>query len=383
MKVVYKGPLSPFTGYGNDGIGLVKAMLRANIDVRIKPTSINVPLPPEIAYTLTLGLEAPFDLVINHVDPYQLEASPGEAYASDFVLGWSMWERTELYPTDPYIKEEPPWRQRLDRFDAILCYDDVSHEAISKVTGDVPTLVLQGGADFELWTKSKVRDWYGPMRFIMVGQLHERKCPFLSVFAFHELRLEGYLENACLTLKTTTAGLHPLMENAYPGLKIIHEHMSQEDLRDKIYHQAHVLLAPSKGEGKNMPALEFMATGGTVIATNWGGHTQWMRNDIAYPLNYELAPESAVHPNAMEARPSKEHLKVLMLHAYNNRDQARQRGELASKIIPQTKSWDRVLEDMFLRLEHLSKGRRLREKYLEACASPNKLFDQLKEQQST
>lgn len=56
-----------------------------------------------------------------------------------------------------------------------------------------------------------------------------------------------------------------------------------------LYHQAHVLLFPTMGEGFGLPPREFAASGGLVLATDWGGTRdkllQW-----GLPLPCETGP---------------------------------------------------------------------------------------------
>ena len=76
MRILCKLPLNPFSGYGTDGIGIVRALLGAGCDVYLDPTFVSPPLPPDVAELLTKRLEAPFDLLIHHVDPAQMGLSP-------------------------------------------------------------------------------------------------------------------------------------------------------------------------------------------------------------------------------------------------------------------------------------------------------------------
>jgi glycosyltransferase involved in cell wall biosynthesis len=182
----------------------------------------------------------------------------------------------------------------------------------------------------------------------MVGQLHDRKNPFAAIEAFGYLK-DNYLkdfEGAELHLKTNTPGLHPLMEQRYPKLRI-HYASWPEDIVKKFYHAQHVLLAPSKGEGKNLPALEFQTTGGAVIATNFGGHTEWISKDYAYPVGYELKAFDKKYPKSLSARINVAELQDTMMHVYQNRDEVRQKAELASEIIPKMCNWDSVMQKFF------------------------------------
>jgi glycosyltransferase involved in cell wall biosynthesis len=212
------------------------------------------------------------------------------------------------------------------------------------------------------------RDWFEEnFYFCMLGVLSSRKDPFVAIEAFTQAKHENpeFDKHARLSLKTNTPGLHSSMEDVYPGLRIYYDNWPYETMK-KFYASQHVLLAPSRGEGKNMPALEFMSTGGTVIATNWAGHTQWLDSSYAYPLNYELKPVDSKHPKTLNARADVQHLKELMLHTFENRAEARMKGELASRVIPKMCSWDTVVENLLRKLQYaVPNGNRLWEAAME------------------
>jgi glycosyltransferase involved in cell wall biosynthesis len=158
-----------------------------------------------------------------------------------------------------------------------------------------------------------------------------------------------------VTHNTNVPGLHRAMEQWVPKLRI-HYSVWPDDVLREFYGAQHVLLAPSRGEGKNMPALEFLSTGGTVIATAWGGHQQWLSPAIGYPLDYVLRSVSPQTPNCQNARADKDHLKALMLHVYRERGEAARKGELAAQLIPQMCSWPAVLVRLFDKLAECQPG---------------------------
>jgi glycosyltransferase involved in cell wall biosynthesis len=350
LKVLVKIPLSTYSGYGNDGIGITRALVNMGADVYLDPTVVQAPIPEDVAQLLTKGLEAPFDLILSHVDPLTLEATPEMKRSAEMTVGWTMWEFSNLRN----MKGRSTLRKRLKGFDAVVGYDAVSSAGLKEYYSG-PVLTVQGGFEPDNWPAVE-RDWNEKnFYFCMVGMLHERKDPFVAIQAFSELKNEykEEFEPARLSLKTATPGLHSKMEEVYPGLRIFYGLWSTETLR-KFYAAQHVLLAPSRGEGKNMPALEFMSTGGTVIATNWGGHTQWLSPDYAYPLDYELVSLGGKFPDTYNARASVEHLKELMLQTFRNRSEAQAKGEIAQSVIPAMASWDSVVERLFLKLRDVS-----------------------------
>lgn len=359
MKVLLSVPLSKFSGYGNDGIGLARAFVRWGADVYLQPSVVQAPLPEDVALLLTKPLEAPFDLYIDHHDPAALHSTPEQKAASSVSVAWTMWE----YSNFGNLPGRTKLRKRLKYFDALVGYDDVSSDCLREYAHKHQSvLTVQGGFWPEDWPKSEERDWFSDrFGFCMVGQLHMRKDPFVAIQAFNELKQDPDIEfeGAELHLKTNIPGLHRAMEQVIPKLRI-HYAVWQNDLLYKFYEAQHVLLAPSRGEGKNMPALEMQSTGGTVIATNWGGHTQWLNPDYNYPLNYTLAPVDPSVPGTFNARADVEHMKELMLHTYQNRAEAKQKGDLAARIIPSLSSWDAVVERLLLQLkDNTENGERL------------------------
>lgn len=354
MKVLVKTPLSPYSGYGNDGIGIVTALLEAGADVYLDPPALSPPLPKPIAALLTKRLQAPFDLLIHHHDPGQLGITPEARRAATHTLAWTMWE----YTTTDNLTGRSTLRMRLRPYDLVLGYDSVTVDALAPhISAPTRLGTLQGGYWPHDWPAAD-RDWHSDrFGFAMVGQLHERKDPFVAIQAFKELKDEHPVEfdGAELHLKTNVPGLHKAMEQWVDKLRVHYSVWPAEVLRD-FYSAQHCLLAPSRGEGKNMPALEFLSTGGAVIATNWGGHTQWLSPSYGYPLDYTLAAVSPSTPNCRNARADKDHLKALMLHVYRNRAEAARKGAAAAQIIPQMCSWTAVIRRLFDKLGELPGG---------------------------
>jgi glycosyltransferase involved in cell wall biosynthesis len=348
LKVLLNMPYSVYSGYGNDSIGITRSLMKMGADVYIQPTYTAPPLPKDIAMLLTKPLDGPFDLSITHVDPMQIDMDGIQRRVTDYAVAWSMWEYSSL----DNLRGRSNLRKKLKKFDAFIGYDAVTLDGfkpyLSKTTAST---VLQGGFWPEDWNYVE-RDWYSDrFGFCMVGQLHDRKDPFVSIQAFQQLK-ENYpkdFDGAELHLKTNIPGLHKAMEEWCPKLRI-HAGTWPVSTLKKFYETQHVLLAPSRGEGKNMPALEFQSTGGAVIATNWGGMANWLSPSYAYPLDYALVPITPQLPNCKQARASLDQMKELLMHTYKNRTEVKEKAYQASQVIPQMCSWDSVVEKFFLKL---------------------------------
>lgn len=344
MKVLVQSAFNSHTGYGNDGLGLVMALQRWGCDVRLLPTNAQPPWPQSVAMLMTKPLDPPFDLHISHQPPFMLDLTESARAAADFRLAWTMWEFSNFDNLE--AKLQAGMERRLHNFDLIAGYDEVSCGALREMT-DRPVGALQGGFDPSPWEPVTTRDWSGTLRFIMVGQLHDRKQPFKAIEAFNILKARhGVAFDAELHLKTNTPGLHPKMAEAYPGIKIFYEHWPAQRLKE-FYAESHVLLAPSMGEGKNVPALEFQSTGGVVIVSDFGGHQSWLHPSYSYALPVELAPPFGDRPRCLAAKVDPEQLADLMWHVYTHRAEAKDKGRLASVVIPQQCNWDAVVERLW------------------------------------
>jgi glycosyltransferase involved in cell wall biosynthesis len=223
--------------------------------------------------------------------------------------------------------------------------------------------VLQGGFEASEW-KYMERDWSDDavFRFGMHGALNRRKEPFLVLQAFLELCDEHpeFKEKARLLFHTTAPGVFPEMNEIYKrsgiGVRVWMETWPKERL-EQYYQACHALVYPSHGEGKNLPALEHAATGGVELVTDWSGHQQWLRDDCAYPLACTVEPMFAGKPElAHWAVVDIAEVKRAMWHVFTHRAEAKAKGELASRLIPQMCSWDAVVEALFRRLRDLVPG---------------------------
>jgi glycosyltransferase involved in cell wall biosynthesis len=358
LRVLIKSPMNPHSGYGNDGLALAMGFQQAGCDVYLDPAAVQTPLPWPVAELLTKRLKPPFDLLVHHWDPPHLGISPGARQNSTVTVAWSMWEMTSLdnCPGRSHL------RKRLKDYDLVVGYDDVSTGALARyVTTNAAT--VQGGYWPKFW-QPQPRDWNAPvLNFCMVGQLGPRKDPFVAIEAFRELREENPDMAIALNIKTNSPGLHSKLQDLIPGLRIYYDVWPDEVLRD-FYYSQHILLAPSRGEGKNLPALEMLSTGGTVIATNWGGHRQWLSPALGYQLNFELEPLSNATPDCLWAKASKQHLKELMRHAYESRYELSRKAQAGTDLIPQMCNWPTVLDRLMDRVgETNERGERVLHKY--------------------
>ena len=397
LKVLVKSPFSGYSGYGNDGFGLLRALHQWGCDAYPQPTHVDVPIPADLLPLFGKTLRTPFDLVINHWAPGYLELTREARQGCRVAVAWTMWEfsgpsqdairpcrehRKELGVKAMGLKEcphcHPPvssgftgfefskaamsstLRKRLRWYDMVLGYDEVSAAALAPYTPRQVSLgVLQGGYDSSDW-KPAGRDWFDPnFGFMMHGQLGSRKQPWVAIEAFQKLKYEkpgsypGGFDEARLSLHTSAPG-HIFPELNVPfeksRIRVYIDSFDREMLQD-FYAAHHVLLAPSRGEGKNLPALEAATTGAVPCVSRYGGHMQWAGEDWAYLLDGTLEPTFGSKPwGARDFRVSVDSMAAMLWHIWTHREEARGRAERAAELVPKMCDWQVVVESLFRRI---------------------------------
>jgi GT2 family glycosyltransferase len=125
-----------------------------------------------------------------------------------------------------------------------------------------------------------------------------------------------------------------------------------------FYRSADCYISAGRGEGWDMPLMEAMACGLPSIATDWGAHTEFVHEGIAYPLRVRRTiPAIAKCPyyeGFRWADPDPDHLRFLLRDVYENRDEANRRGRAAAREIAEKWTWDGSAEKIVARLSELS-----------------------------
>jgi glycosyltransferase involved in cell wall biosynthesis len=301
-------------------------------------------------------------MVLCFAPPFDLR--PWEfAHFGRKAIGWSMWERTPMIREDlvghgfdmrtkqrwwsGQGKTEEGWRRDLD---LMLVTCDMNVDAFRALDPFVPLDVLPCGIDPDLWPVTE-RTGDGPMKFLMAGMLNGRKDPFVAINAWQELRQEVDGFDAELHLRSQAPGMHPKMMEWNP-LIVVHEGRWPRQKLVDLMLDCDVYLSTSRGEGNNKPAMEFMATGGACMASDWAGHQNWLHPEITWAIPGTMVPTPGV-PGTEEFAIDKDRLKEMVLDVWRNPEEVRRRGKLSADWIRQTLSWDVVLDRLVAKFGEL------------------------------
>jgi GT2 family glycosyltransferase len=204
----------------------------------------------------------------------------------------------------------------------------------------------------------------GVFTFLSAFEWGERKAPEVLLRAFNdEFRSD---EQAVLICKVYNqdpsvnvprqVGRLGLKEGGGRVVFSINEVVPMHQL-GALYRSADCFVLASRGEGWGLPILEAMACGLPVIATNWSAQTDFIHDEIAYPLDIEgLVPAEAkcsYYEGFNWAEPSYEHLRALMRHVYENREEAGRKGARASAEVLSRWTWRDSTEKIIRRLREV------------------------------
>lgn len=103
----------------------------------------------------------------------------------------------------------------------------------------------------------------------------------------------------------------------------------------RLYAAADAVLSATRGEGWGRPAMEAMAVGRPVVATNWSGYTAFVNNSTGYVLPVDRLVEVPSGPfqGHRMAEPSVMELRRLLRDIYSDVAAAQQRGDAGRQFV--------------------------------------------------
>lgn len=358
MRILFRGPLGSVSGYGRDGIGIVRSLLKLGHEVTLEPTTVQVPLPTEVADLMRFPIEGHFDLEIHHVpitDAYCLNAH--KERASKVIL-WTMWEFDNLV----LPSEEAEHRVSLIRnYDHVLVYTEQTKKALmdyGALSEDTPVTVLQGGFEPDSWMPAKAtsagRDVEdrtrpaGTFRYSMVGHLSTRKNAFTVILAFMELKRRyeeaGEVFDAELILKTG----YPILPPTHPftGVKVVAENQWTDEQLRYFYWNIDCLVNVAHGEGKDLPAMEATMCGVPTILNACEGHKGWVHPTVGKELlpvvPHTLNPDKQIGVTLEDP----DSLIAAMDAVYKNKPKYIKESKDLAAVISKRNSWDAKVKRM-------------------------------------
>jgi glycosyltransferase involved in cell wall biosynthesis len=256
------------------------------------------------------------------------------------------------------------WVRQANRMDEVWVPSEFNRRGFLDSGLKRPIHTMPLGVDPEYFHPGIVghRDPRGDFVFLAALEWGERKEPWLLLRAFHDafaarepVRLLCKINNRDpavnvqqeirrLGLAASGGRISYLFNLEFPYYQL-----------GSLYRSADCFVAASRGEGWDMPLMEAMACGLPAIATDWGGHREFFHDGVGYPLNVlDTVPAAArceYYQGFRWAEPDPEHLRSLLREVYENRGEARRRGDAAAREVAERWTWAAAARKIVERLD--------------------------------
>lgn len=360
-KINWHSLLNFPTGYALSSREFVLELDRQNVWVNYKylygpGTVFGVPEPQQVTGPYLLG-----SIQRRKIEPSGVQVSYGQADAfktkyGEYKIGFTMLEVDGLPAS---------WVQSANMMDEVWTPSTFNRETFKRSGVTKPIHVIPLGVNpayFNPGIKGYRID--GPFTFLTMFEWGERKAPEILLKAFNDefgssedvvLICKAYNQDPAVHIPAQVRNYY-LKDSGGRIVFSINEVVPSYQL-GSIYRSVDCFVLASRGEGWGLPILEAMACGLPVIATNWSAQCDFISNDTAYLLDVErLRPAEAKCPyyeGFNWAEPSYEHLRSLMRHVFENRDEAKTLGVRASAEVLTKWSWKQSVKKILARLDEL------------------------------
>jgi glycosyltransferase involved in cell wall biosynthesis len=207
-----------------------------------------------------------------------------------------------IYPAWELSKYPDEWARKVETFDGIWALSKFTRDSIaksvSKPVAHVP-LAIHPQVPPRLGRQAFgiPEDSYTFMFLFDYTSYIERKNPLAVIEAFKVLLAERPMANVRLIMKTNHSDANPDART-----RLVHE---LEKLRDRVvlldytmkdaelkalYSCCDAFVSLHRSEGFGLALAEAMFFGKPVISTNFGGNTDFMTDETAFLVGYELIP---------------------------------------------------------------------------------------------
>lgn len=346
--VLWRGPLTDPSGYAAEGRAFVRGLVEEGVRLRVDPAvwHYREAVTPGERERLADLMETELPTVeasVQHTfgrlfDPY----APGR-----LRIGRTMFE-TDRVPRD--------WVVRCNQMDEVWVPSDAGREAFAAAGVDRDRLAVIP-SPLELDRLDPDAD--------PLGLPDAHGTVFLAAFDWTlrkgwDVLLSAWCEafsaddDVTLVLKTwsTSRGLdteaiadelkgHVRSLGHDPGRIpdiVLFDRLLSERRMSALYRAADAYVAPSRGEGWGRPAVEAMAVGRPVIATDWSGPSAYLDSDVGWPVGHRLVEvsaeavaEVAAFAGHRWAEPDRDDLIEALRAVHADPADARRRGERARR----------------------------------------------------
>jgi glycosyltransferase involved in cell wall biosynthesis len=308
MKISYGtriGNINDTNGYGYATVNMLRSLARLGYEV-----NTNDP---------TADVEIWFD------QPHRWDFSSGP-----YRIGYHPWESTKM---------DPEWVEDMNQCDEIWTPSPIIADWYKRYTGiKPPVYVYEHGVD-PIW-RPEDRTVDGTFKFLHSGAESLRKGGSETMAALRSAFPKN--EDVSLTMKVISDGWNL---PSFGRVNVIYRTLSLQDLI-QLYHDHHVYVYPSWGEGFGLTPLQAMATGmPTITVPAWAPYATFLDPNLCVDSELVDSPWS-LHPGKM-LRPDFDSLVDAMRYSYHNYDEVVKRSQDIVPSLLNRYNWDNLTQTAF------------------------------------
>lgn len=333
------GLLSSASGIGKSARLCLEILNSEGYELSTKNVSAFFNSDDNIAYINRSSHVADPDLTIYHVNPTMLLPailSGGlKSYYRSYNAGYWAWE-LECLPRE--------WIRATRFLDLIMVPSNFCKAAVERST-QKPVLVVPHPVSQAQIPLKKIQPLekrqFRVLNVVNFGSSFKRKNPLGLLRAF-QLAFPND-PNAELVFKTSQGHRYlqdksALVEaaRAFPNVHIIDDVWDEAQIAE-LFVSCDVYASLHRSEGFGLTLAEAIMYEIPVVATNWSGNTDFLDNENAFPVDFQLIRFDDTHSDyqgigeAYWAEPSVTHAATQLQYVRNNPDVARAKSQLAKK----------------------------------------------------
>ena len=370
--VKYIGPVFDGSGYAEAARNYVLSIYRKGYPIQLSPITFEKTRPDlgedgEILRSL-VNNNINYDKVIVHSTP-DLWHHWARFEQNKYIIGYTVWETSRIHSS---------WTEACNKAREVWVPCDWNLQVFKESGVTVPLYKIPHAIDVP--DLAKVPDFnlegISPNDYVFysIFQWQERKNPY-GLLSAYASAFSG-VDDVVLVLKTfrhdhggdrdqiikLIKDFRQFMNLVhYPKMFLVVENMSHEGIMG-LHKRGDCFVLLQRSEGWGLPHFEAAATGKPVITTGYGGQVDFLKEDNSYLLDYTLTPVGGMtwspyyRGDQYWAEPDLKGAIDSMRHVYTHRDEAKEKGERARKMIQDNFTWNQIGDMIVDRLCQIDQG---------------------------